>query len=602
MEIVRFKNLSISQKLLLSYVLLIAIPIIFLSILSYNAYARFLEKRVTDSYQAVNIQITENLDTFFRNLAQLTRFPYYDYEIRDIMEKDYSKQSYPDHEKVQDYKRINEGFFSRLALLNNFIDSMYLYHMESNTLFTYGINRIITYDFSEKSRVVEKNGDEVILGLHKKHPDFSDSVKVISVERLLKKPYDSKRLGVFGVNVVPARLKELYKEVKYTPNSRQLIVDENNLVVYCNINEDIGGEIEPEIMQYLVSGTNSVKGRIRGKEVYIVTNTSQYTAWKVISIIPEEELLKDTVYIKHITLLLGLILLSVAVVSSLFIARGLSSPIQKLSSTMKQVEAGNLDVKIEIAGKDEIGHLSMAFNKMVKEVKRLMEKTIIDGEKKRIAELNALQYQINPHFMYNTLNVIKWMAKMQAADNITDSLDSFMYILKFSARFGEEYIPVTDELDFIRNYISILRTRYYNKFNVEYAVDGGLLKYKVLKFLLQPLIENAIFHGFNEKKSGYVLKIEGRLENSTIVFKIIDNGSGMNSDSIKKVLSPGEGGRKGFNSIGLKNVMERIELHFGKGYGVDIHSIPGEGTVVSVSVPAVPLEDVFKIEAGIKEG
>ena len=595
MKIKRIRDFKINQKLLISYMILIVIPVFVLGVLLYVYMTQYLERKVTSSFLVVNVQITENLDTFFRNLAKISEMPYYDNNIQKIMNKDYSHSNAPEgreYEKIQDYNAITLDYFSKLFLMNDYIDSLYLYNFTSGL----GYRRGSSYTEGDNNtppqiewfqKIINKKGQEVVLGIHDEMPSMLNVNRVVAVGRRINKLFKHDMLGVFIINVKPERLSELYKEIALTPNSRQLIIDENQKVVYSNGEEKIGSPADPDYIQGKGSNSSYRKAKINNESVYILTNTSQYSSWKVISIIPEKELFSEIFYIKNIILISGAVLILIVFIVSWWIARSISGPIKKLRGVMKQVEDGNFDVVIDAQSEDEIGHLSKTFNKMLQEIKLLIQKTIIDGEKKRQAELQALQSQINPHFMYNTLNVIKWMAQMQAADNISDALDSLIHILNFSAKTKDELIPIREEIAFIQKYISILEIRYYNKFKVYYELSEEVFRFKTLKFLIQPFVENAIFHAFNGKSRNYQLKIEANLEKGFVVFKIVDNGKGIEPSTIKKILSGEITERKGFNSIGISNVTDRVKLCFGENCRVDIESALSKGTSITIKIPAI---------------
>ena len=248
---------------------------------------------------------------------------------------------------------------------------------------------------------------------------------------------------------------------------------------------------------------------------------------------------------------------------------------------------------------DEIGRLGYSFNAMTKEIQQLIVRIKEEEQQKRSAELNALQAQINPHFLYNTLSVIRWMSQAQMADNITETLDSLVELLTFSARNTKEFVSVEEEMAFIRNYISLLELRYYNTFETDYQVEEEVLHYQTLKFIVQPFVENAIFHGFTNAKAAYRLSIDVRRHEKGVRFMIRDNGSGMSKEQLDRLMDRDEG-RQGMNSIGVRNVAERIQLHFGAQYGVQIHTLPGEGTTILIDIPVLLNTDEPSVEEGLR--
>ncbi|UYZ21782.1 sensor histidine kinase [Mesobacillus jeotgali] len=246
---------------------------------------------------------------------------------------------------------------------------------------------------------------------------------------------------------------------------------------------------------------------------------------------------------------------------------------------MQQVSVGDLDVRVGLTGGD-IGRISKTIDAMLEQIRSLISRIYLEESEKRKLEMLAMQSQIRPHFMYNTINAIKWMAKMQGASGIEEALNSFSSVIKFTAKTEGDFVTVREETDFIKDYIQILDLRYFNKFDVHYDIDENVLEYKTLKFLLQPLVENAVFHGFDKIEDKGMLEIKVGQEDGRLIFVIKDNGIGIpdelldDSHSIQKL-----------NSIGISNIQKRIELNFGKEYGLFLSSEKNQGTVAKIVLP-----------------
>ena len=240
----------------------------------------------------------------------------------------------------------------------------------------------------------------------------------------------------------------------------------------------------------------------------------------------------------------------------------------------------------------EVGDISLTVEKMIVEIKRLIGKIYQEEGEKRNAEMNALQAQINPHFLYNTLNVIKWMASMQGASSIESALGSLSYLFTFIARSSGDFISIRDEIKFLQEYLSILNLRYYNRFTVDYEIDDEVYKYKTLKFLLQPVVENAVFHGIEGVERKGKLTVSAKCENNKILFFIEDNGKGISDDIMKSIFEEeNKMANRSINSIGIPNIQKRIKLFFGDEYGLSIKSMADRGTTVILTIPAMPLEN-----------
>ena len=198
--------------------------------------------------------------------------------------------------------------------------------------------------------------------------------------------------------------------------------------------------------------------------------------------------------------------------------------------------------------------------------------------------------QINPHFIYNTLNTVKWSAKLEGNKRTEEAVSALISLLKSTIRVGQTYITIGEEIEQIKDYITVQSFRYDGSFDVRLDVDDRVLKFKTLKFLLQPIVENAIFHGLNMNEEGGLLAIDVKLEEGRVVYTVTDNGCGMTSEQVEQLLkSPRE--RTGMMGIGVNNVDSRIKMYFGREYGVTVRSEEGLGTTVIMEIPAVEDED-----------
>lgn len=204
--------------------------------------------------------------------------------------------------------------------------------------------------------------------------------------------------------------------------------------------------------------------------------------------------------------------------------------------------------------------------------------------------LRALQAQINPHFLYNTLRSIRWMADVQGADNVTGAIDDLIQLFRLTTQIQGEYITIEEDLHIIRLYCEILMIRYMDCFTVEYEVDETLLSCKTIKFLLQPLLENAIYHGFQDWKKNALIRISVREEEGDVVFEVFDNGCGMDAETILRVLTLKKEDGKGLNKIGVNNVNMRIRRCFGEEYGLSFESEPGHYTIARAKIPKLVME------------
>lgn len=284
---------------------------------------------------------------------------------------------------------------------------------------------------------------------------------------------------------------------------------------------------------------------------------------------------------------IGIIFVILAAFLSELLAGQLTKPIRLLQEQMKQVEEGNFQAPVTITGKDEIADLGKSYNTMIQKIDQLMHQTVAEQEQKRKSELKALQAQINPHFLYNTLDSIIWMAEAGNTDEVVEMTSALANLFRTSISKGDEIIPIQVEIDNITSYLTIQKMRYQDKLTYHIDVDDNIKKYKILKVVLQPLVENAILHGVKSKTTNGLIEIGAFETEDAVVFTVTDHGEGMTEEQLKNIFAPKKNTVSRGSGIGVNNVNERIKLYFGEQYGLQFFSRYGEGTTVHVVIPKV---------------
>ena len=251
---------------------------------------------------------------------------------------------------------------------------------------------------------------------------------------------------------------------------------------------------------------------------------------------------------------------------------------------MKEIEKGNFDIQVNIESSNEIGQLSKRFNRMTTVIKELMFQNITEQELKRKSELKALQAQINPHFLYNTLDSIIWMAEGKKSEEVVEMVAALARLFRISISKGQEMISIANEIEHIKSYLTIQKMRYKDKLDFEIDVDKQILGNKVFKIILQPLVENSIYHGIKNNAGVGIVRITGRIVDERILLQVIDNGIGMSKESIRHMFEKTEKSVNG-SGIGVSNVNQRIRLYFGDPYGITFESELGQGTTANIWLP-----------------
>lgn len=586
------------RKLLVAFLIIIIIPNSVLGILCTGYFSKILTEKVVVSSQKNNEQIAKNIDLYLISLARLSEYPNLDFELNNMLNKNYSEDDSGQIEKMDDMVKSRASLYRGILYLNNAIDSAVLFPENSNYIYWKGLEDTVNFDYKIKAEkwyddILKADGREVIIGVHKDYLMTRAGKYVVSVGRNIVNAGSRKSRGVIIINTKVDKLVTLYQDINITPNSNILLVDENDSIITSNAKNDIGKRVA-ELPQFYNTDFNKPfnETKINNESYYINIAASEYSKWKVVSVIPKSELLAEVVKVRYIINTTLLILIFISIFVSVIISTGITRPILKLKNVMKVVEKGNLEVTAEVP-KGEIGELAVTFNKMISETRNLIKRIHQEENQKKNAELAALQAQISPHFLYNTLNTIRWMANIQGSKGIANSLTSLIEMLTFAAKVKSDYIPIGEEIQQLKYYLNILNLRYFDKFEIIFEVEDEILEYTTLKYLLQPIVENAILHGFENIEGNDCITIKIAKINDKIVYNIIDNGKGIEQSRIAEIFSPDFSlSHKKFNKIGIYNVNERIKLTFGAQYGIEIHSEINKYTNIHIEIPAIKFKEV----------
>ena len=327
--------------------------------------------------------------------------------------------------------------------------------------------------------------------------------------------------------------------------------------------------------------------------VIYAIKTVEGSPWRVVGVSYVDELVTSNVgEVTRILVLSALAVLLAALLSSIVISRALSRPLKGLSAAMRQFEkSADRFTYAPVGGAREVQALSESFGHMVVKIQQLMDTVRREEINLRKTELKALQAQINPHFLYNTLDSISWMCEQGRNAEAVQMVNALAQLFRISISKGHELIPIRSELRHAESYLKIQQHRYKNQFSYRFDVDEGCLDFLCNKITLQPIIENAIYHGINGLVDEGEIVITLRAEGTDVVFTVADNGVGMDQAQIEAILSKE---RSDHTGIGIKNVNDRLKIYFGEGYGITIRSEPDEGAVVTIRMPQVREEGDYE--------
>ena len=364
--------------------------------------------------------------------------------------------------------------------------------------------------------------------------------------------------------------------------TRVLLVDGNNEIVTSAEYSDLGKTFA-EITDHNVPDDNGYSER---DGVLSFFNRGSFSDCGLYLEVPKKEVLSGLSQIRLFLIGIFGTFFVVAVVLALWLSRVVCEPLRSMTGTVEKVGEGDLSLRTEVVTADEIGTLGKEFNHMLDYIEDLIAKVIEEEQQKKDAELEALQYQITPHFMYNTLNSIKFAAFLKGEKELAGLIGDFVELLQASINKKGSFLSVADEIHILKNYIHLQDFRYQGSFQVEYDISEEAYSCYIPRLILQPLVENALLHGIDIKRQKGKIRICGKIEEERLILVVADNGRGMTEEQIRNLFNSHAKKTNGLSAVGVPNVKERLELYYGEKGGMKYDSSSG-GTTVTVFLPAI---------------
>ena len=421
---------------------------------------------------------------------------------------------------------------------------------------------------------------------------------VVSLSRAVDITYSGKiASGVMLVDMNFTGIEQLFRNVNVGNSGYIYLIDSEGEIIYHPRQQLIYSNL---IQENNIVASNYEDGnhkeKFNGENRVVTVKTVGYTGWKIVCVTPMKDITYSYRPMGIFVLFVMLFLMTILILLNMFVSSRITNPIVELERSVKKFESGEKNIGINISGSYEIQHLGKAIKSMVEQMNILMENIIHEQESKRKSELNALQAQINPHFLYNTLDSIVWMIENENYDGAIIMVTALARLFRISLSKGKNVIPLSDEIEHVRNYLTIQNIRYKNKFTYKIECEEETLNLASIKLIIQPLVENAIKHGMEFMDGDGEIIVKSYIENEELFIDVIDNGLGMPQETAEQILR-GEKKLKGKGSgIGLKNVNERIQIYFGKIYGLQIYSEPDEGTTIRIHIPILKYSEELNKE------
>lgn len=559
------KNLRLRSKFILIFLISI-VPFFGLIYYSYTTTRDQITEQTYASLSGTLNQINNNIENRLDYYHQLSNILYMDSQLRNFLSNNYEKAFY----YLDAFEYINRTFSSMLAMNTN-VKGITVY-TNNKTLYSDGeyIRYMEELPEEVKNLALQETGDTIYTRTEANTITLARSLSYFS----LMHPY--------GVLVIQIHDVELFSLIeKENMNKSVYIIDEKGDVV-TSVDQDMKYSRLYDtfpIEEELQSNFGKFDKMVNGEERFF-TYKQLSNGWKTVITVPYHELLENTnrattriIWISAIAFIASMLLIYLT-------TKVITKRIERLLSQIRKVERGDFQVSVKPMGHDEIGQLSFAFNKMASKIENLIEDVYVKEISMKEAELNTLQAQINPHFLYNTLASISSLALKEGGTQVYKMVSYLAKYYRVSLNKGKRIILIHQEIELVKNYISIQEIRFRGMLHMHYDLDEQLFKYKTIKLILQPFIENCIHHAICDE-SGINIIVKVYSDGNDIVFQIIDDGAGMSSRHVEEAFQKANN----LSGYGIKNVNDRFQLTYGERYGVSIFSRIGIGTTVTLRIP-----------------
>ena len=579
---------DIQSVIMLALSLMTVTTSIFIGLLVYNRYETAMRHNDVSNTQNMMESIVSSTEQYLKSMRQLANTINYNIiQVYDVSDPEFNQQLNLIYEADKDK-----------------IQSIALYDMEGELI----VAEPVTLQ-KEGIKVTGQpwfaNAAEKVANMHFSTPHiqnlFRDDAKryyrVISLSQAVDFiSGDRPENGILLVDMKYSFIEKLFSRINYKSREHYYYIcdGEGKLIYHPYANEISNGMFSENVDIPCSSEDGIYRNQLSpsGEKRTIIVNTISYTGWKLVGVIPERVQTANINRFRYYIITAILILMMMLLEVNRIISRKISRPILRLNESVKAYETGG-DTDIYIGGSSEIRHLGYSVKKSYEQIENLMQEIIREQTERRKSEMDALQSQINPHFLYNTLESITWMVEAQKNKEAVLMISELARLLRISLSKGRTVIRIADELQHSRSYMNIQLVRYKERFRVEFDIDEEVNDCCTVKLIVQPILENAIYYGVGnmDEDDGGMITVRGEKKGDDIYLSVEDNGMGMSEETVENVLKDNNKVPKHGSGVGLINVHNRIQLMFGNEYGLLVYSEPDEGTKIVIHIPAIPFTE-----------
>lgn len=574
MEKVKYYN-ALRVRLTLIAIVLITIPILILSFTFTRLVKDVIRSKYTESAVRSVSEVANNMDFVLEDLEEFSTVIISNSEILSMLRDRSGEDDQALVNRLRDFITIRDD----IEIIDLIIDG-HTYTVGAKRVDDSQITEVIDSVQSKPAWMKTKRYDiEILSGVFSRY--------YITLTRNMIDYNTLETYGQLMLNIEEDILENSYLGIVEESVGEVFVVDNDGTVISSPDKKKIGSTIRfyPYYEALLNNSTDSGYIEYDDEEEYVAMYAAlSGTDWSVVKTLPTAYLYQEIEAMQRRFLIGGIVYGMVVIGFMIFFSLRYTEPMIRMMNVIKKVESGDFKARTNILSADEVGQLGRSLDRMIFRMEHLINQLIEEEKYKNELELEALHAQINPHFLYNTLNTIKWMAKIQGNKSVSSAITSLVKLLRVSINLGRDKIKLSEEIDYVRNYVVLQNLRFDNNITIHYKVDRACEDVLIPKLILQPIVENAIIYGTEEGLREVTIDIEVLENEEDMMMSVKDNGPGIEEDRLKHLLNTSDDINK-FSKVGLNNVNERIKLNYGTSYGLSIHSVPDQETTVTLNIP-----------------
>ncbi len=623
---VGIKHMPLRFKLIVLFVLVSILPSILLGSLISIAVNDTIEKRVNANTLQLIDNVNKSLEAFVNEMQNTTYMISFNPDISEFMEGAPVPAGYSHSEQMYRMKKFLQGFTTLHSEIAGILVTNSTGDYISNDMYPRSSVKL-TDELWYKEAVAGRGIFRLLGHPHNRgisnHVNYKDE-EVVTAVRAILDPATQQVQGVIMIDLKLRVIAETVRDVRLGKSGYLMVTDGNGESIYSPPHPilaeipkewlgDSGSKVITKNLEQLTKTTGQSSNTVSHGPVQIIYRKSEFTDWTTVGVFPMQDTVNDISQIRFYIVCFIFFVCLVGLGLAYYLSFTITQPIRKLMALMQKVETGNLSIRYTGQHNDEVGILGRAFNIMLSQINKLIKEVGRKEQQKREAELRNLHAQIKPHFLYNTLDTIHWLAHQRGANEITEVVDSLSTLFRIGLSKGKPIIPLSQEIEHVRSYLKIQKTRYQSKLEYELDIAPETEGLYIMKLIVQPFVENALYHGIKERRGPGLIRISSEVRDGKLLLYIRDDGKGMDNSALSRLRQSLEDVKEEIvqqtaspirskatdpssevssGGYGLLNVQSRLILTFGEAYGLLVESEYGKGTTITIVHPY--LKDLYQ--------